>query len=285
MKPVKFWMVGGDRRQIVLSGFLRQDGHLVRTFALEEEDGASEVDLLDAAWADCVILPLPSEGKEGMLHAPLAQVAIPLEEVLAALPSGTAVLGGRLGEKTIRAGERRGLRMADYFLREELTVANAVPTAEGAIQLAMENLPVTLWGCRTAVLGYGRIGRITAHRLRGLGAVVTVAARKEEQLTWARVDGCEAHPLSHPERWLSGQRLIINTIPSVVLTPPLLRKVSGDCLIIDVASAPGGADLTAAEKLGVHVILAPGLPGKVAPETAAEIIRDTVYHILEEWGV
>ena len=28
--------------------------------------------------------------------------------------------------------------MLDYFAREELAVANAVPTAEGAVQLAME---------------------------------------------------------------------------------------------------------------------------------------------------
>lgn len=37
--------------------------------------------------------------------------------------------------------------------------------------------------------------------------------------------------------------------------------------------------------LGVRVIWALSLPGKVAPVSAAEIIKDTVFNILEERGV
>ena len=50
-----------------------------------------------------------------------------------------------------------------------------MPTAEGAIQLAMEELPITLHGARVLVIGYGRLGRVLADRLAGLKARVSVA--------------------------------------------------------------------------------------------------------------
>ena len=53
---------------------------------------------------------------------------------------------------------------------------------------------------------------------------------------------------------------------------------------MDLASKPGGVDMEAASRLGVRVIWALSLPGKVAPVTAGKIIRDTIYHILNELG-
>jgi len=43
-----------------------------------------------------------------------------------------------------------------------------------------------------------------------------------------------------------------------------------------------GVDCEAAKALGLSVIHALSLPGKVAPETAGEIICDTVCNIFEE---
>lgn len=48
-------------------------------------------------------------------------------------------------------------------------VANAVPTGEGAVQVAMEELPFTLHSARVLILGFGRVGKLTAHRMGALG--------------------------------------------------------------------------------------------------------------------
>lgn len=176
----------------------------------------------------------------------------------------------------------RGLRWRDYFAREELAVANAIPTAEGALQIAMERSAVTLHGCRALVIGYGRIGRILADRLRGVEAFVTVAARRCDQLAWAEADGCTPQRLQDLQGWLCGYDVIFNTVPATILTRPLLADVKRECVIIDVASEPGGVDREAARELGVEVVWARGLPGKVAPVTAARAIRQSVYHILQE---
>ena len=142
-----------------------------------------------------------------------------------------------------------------------------MPTAEGAIQLAMEELPITLHGARVLVIGYGRLGRVLADRLAGLKARVSVAARRYADLAWAENCGYGVEHTGQLEGWLCGYDL------------------KPGCLVIDLASKPGGVDFDAAARLGVKAFWALSLPGKVAPVTAGKSIKTTIYNILTELGV
>lgn len=275
------WVAGGDRRQVELARLLALDGHTVHTFALGDRP---EPDTKNIEKARCVIFPLPVSTSPGLLNAPAAHGALPLEEIFRCLSPGQILLGGRVDETARTLAHSRGLTIHDYLLREELAVANAVPTAEGAIQLAMEHLPITVHGARVLVLGFGRVGKVTAQRFAALGARVCVAARNPEQLAWAGAMGPECTPLSELGSRLPHCDLIINTIPSPVLGAKELELVPPDCLLLELASAPGGVDASAAAKLGKTLIQAPGLPGKVAPVTAARAIKTTIYHMLRELG-
>ena len=280
------WVVGGDMRQAKLAELLAEDGHTVHTWALEGAEEAVEPAerLEEARLADCVILPLPAAGEGGRLNAPLSALHPSLEEVLDALRPGQVVCAGKVGPGLRALAEERGLRLFDYFLREELAVANAVPTAEGAVQLAMEELPVTLHGARVLVLGFGRLGKLTAHRMHALGARVSVAARKWADLAWAEAYGYVPEHIEHLDGYLCPYDLVVNTVPVRVLDEARLADLKPGCLVVDLASKPGGVDLEAAGRLGVRVIWPLSLPGKVAPVTAGKIIRDTIYHILNELG-
>ena len=161
-------------------------------------------------------------------------------------------------------------------------IANALPTAEGAVQLAMEHLPITIHGSKVLVIGFGRVGRLTAQRFQALGARVSVAARKYDQLAWAQAMGFGAEHLAQLQGWLCGYDLIVNTVPAQVLGREELEDLKPDCLILDLASKPGGVDLAAAAEMGVKVIWALSLPGKVAPVTAGAAIRSTIYNMLRE---
>ena len=284
-RELYFWVLGGDLRQVKLAQLLQLDGHTVQTCAMEqrpEAGGLTGSDTLRGMErADCVILPLPA-AEGGVLHAPLSGRKLPLDAVLAAMEPGQILCGGRMDVNFLRRAEEKGVRAFDYFAREELAVRNAVPTAEGAIQIAMEELGTTLFGARVLVIGYGRIGRLLAHRLKGLGARVTVSARKYEDLAWIEAFGCCAERTGELEGWLCSYDLIINTVPAQVLGEAALEDVASDCLIIDLASRPGGVDFESAAALGLKVIWALSLPGKVAPLSSGQIIRDTVYHILQE---
>lgn len=45
----------------------------------------------------------------------------------------------------------------DILKQEDLTVLNAIPTAEGAIQIAMEKSLKTIHGSNCLIMGFGRI--------------------------------------------------------------------------------------------------------------------------------
>ena len=125
------WLIGGDRRQVRLAGLLAEDGHSVHTLGLGPATGGvrEERELAGAALADCVVLPLPAAAPGGRLNAPLAEEPLPMEEVFAALRPGQIICAGRVDDATQAMARDRGLVLHDYFAREELAVANAVPTA------------------------------------------------------------------------------------------------------------------------------------------------------------
>jgi len=284
-----FWVVGGDMRQAHLAQLLAQDGHAVHTYALDRaaltpSDVQPRLTCDGIILADCVILPLPVCSAPGMLSTPLSGQEHALAPILDLLSPKQAICGGRFDADTRKAMSARGLSAHDYFAREELTVANAVPTAEGAIQLAMEELPITIHGARVLVIGYGRVGKLTAQRFAVLGAKVTVTARSYEQLAWAQAVGLGAEHITHLPDLLCGYDLVINTVPARVLERDCLAALKADALIIDLASKPGGVDMDAATHLSRRVIWALSLPGKVAPVTAGACIRDTIYNILHQAG-
>ena len=275
-----FALLGGDNRQLQVAKCLERDGHTVRLWGF----GGGEMPLEETVQAQCVVLPLPVTRDGENLFLPLEQKTLALKNLWPLLTNGQVVCAGNVGEQVRRDAEAFGLHIEDYFDREEVQIANAVPTAEGAIAEAMEHTGRTLHQSCCLVIGYGRTGKVLAHRLQAMGAQVTVSARKHSDLAWIRAFGMHAMETGCLAEVLSKMDIVFNTVPALVLTNDLLRQLPGESLVIDLASDPGGVDWKAAESLGRQVIWARGLPGKVAPETAGAIIRDAIYHILEERG-
>ena len=285
-QKLNFWLVGGDLRLSALAHSLHEDGHLVHTYALEQgaEPSLDSSTLSGIEEAHCVILPLPALSGED-INTPLSDKSLSYEELLNALRPGQLLCGGMLSSVRLSQAEEKGLTPVDYFAREELAVENAVPSSEGAIQLAMEELPITLHGARVLVLGAGRLGKVLCQQLKGLGAHVTLGARKYSDLAWGKVWGCDTARSDELGSWLCPYDLVVNTVPALLLDREALKELKPGCLIIDVATKPGGTDFEAARELGIKALPAPGLPGKVAPVTAGEIIKHTLYNILSESGV
>ncbi len=270
-----FGVLGGDTRQEKLAAWLAEQGQRTVTWGLGG-DGPLE----EALAQDCLVLPLPVSRDGERLHTPLGREILALEDLWSRLRPGQRIFGGQVTAEMVRAVQAQGAVIEDYFRREELQVRNAVSTAEGAIQRAMERTDRTLHRMPCLVMGYGRIGKVLSHRLAGLGAIVTVSARKSADLAWIEAMGHRA--VKTGEAPLEDFRLIFNTIPAPVLGEPQLRRLREDCLLIDLASAPGGVDRQAAEALGISAVQALALPGQAAPRTAAEAIGQTIFTILEE---
>ncbi len=276
-------VLGGDLRQVWLARLLLEDGFDVVTWGLEQGGAPNAVPLSQALEARLLILPLPV-CRGGQLTLPLTDTRLEAEQLWPRLRYDQLLLGGLTGELSPRLMADFGLTLADYYDREETQIANALPTAEGAIQLAMERTDRTIHASECLVTGCGRIGRLLAQRLQALGAHVTVSARRYSDLAWAAVWGYGRLHTGELSGNLEKFDLIFNTVPALLFDAALLRQVREDCLLLDLASAPGGVDQEAAKDLGRRVQSALGLPGRVAPRTAAAAIRDSIYHILEERG-
>ncbi len=287
LHDLNIWILGGDKRQVILGQLLSEDGHTVHFYGVEQyphipNDCKLESTLDGIGKADCVFLPLPVSKDSETLFAPLSSLSISLVSLFQQLSPSQLLFGARATAPVIQYLTQYQLNLLDYSTREEFSIANAIPTAEGAIQLMMEQLPITIHHSNILILGFGRIGRILADRLSALGAKVTVAARRYDSLTWATVWGYDTEMSTHLSRWLCRYDCVVNTIPAPILTHQELEGMKEGCLVVDLASLPGGVDHSAASKLGIHTIHALSLPGKVAPTTAGKIVRDTVYHMLEE---
>ncbi len=280
MKKTIF-VVGGDLRQVTVAEDFREEGYDVFTCGLTGDDES----LRGLENADVIILPIPVSYDNVYINAPLSKRRIVIKEVLDMLPEDCFVMGACISKEFEKMLTDRRLKYCDYFLREELIIKNAIPTAEGAIEIALSEMPITLFKSRALVLGYGRVGKVMASRLSAMGADVTVSARKYADFAWIEEN---RHKYIHTNDLISSAEkfdLIINTIPAVVLTEEVLEKVRSDSLIIDLASKPGGVDFNMAKKLGKNVIWALSLPGKSAPITSGKIIKETIMNILAETGV
>ncbi len=280
---VNIGVLGGDNRQIYLAESLVRDGYEVCACGFERAEfsaGVQKTSLEELADAcGIIILPLPVTIDGVTLKAEYAEGRILLDDAFAEKMRGKRVFGGMMDRLYSTSEVWQEIDASDYYTRGEFTVKNAVPTAEGAIEIAMKEYVGTVSGSRCLVAGFGHVGKVLARMLLGIGAQVTVAARKPEDLAWIETIGCSAVQTAQIG---GGYDLVFNTIPAMIFSRHLLSSLRGCSLLVDLASAPGGVDFEAAEKIGIHAILCPSLPGRVAPKTSGEIIRDTVYCMMEE---
>ncbi len=261
---MKIHLMGGDERQLYLADYISDRGFPV---SLSYLGGTASPD-----WeADVLILPLPVSRDGETLNAPLSQETIPLKTIFEQF-KGSFLFGGKFPKSAPSSA-------IDYLAPEEVTLANASLTAEGAVALAIQSTPFSLQKEPVLILGAGRIGQLLALRLIALGAKVTVAARRAESLALCEALGAEGRFYEDvPYRRF---RLVLNTVPAEVLPEGRLCLLPEGALLMELASAPGGFDPHLAEQLGLQVLPAPGLPGKLMPESAARCIGKFIIKEME----
>lgn len=179
-----------------------------------------------------------------------------LPELLLQLPKDVTIVGGNLNVP--------GYRVVDLLQDPFYLAENADITAHGAVKLALGLLPVTLKGLPCLVIGWGRIGKCLARLLRQMGAVVTVAARKEADRAMLSALGYDAIDVTAIS---SHYRIIYNTAPA----PIHVEEQPEDCLKIELASVPGLA--------GDNIIDGRALPNRCAPESSGQLIARRILQL------
>ena len=285
-----FAVIGGDLRIIKLVKMLAEEGNKVYTFGLEKAEELKNLEniifsekLSKAIPQDVevVIGPIPFSSNGVNINAPFSNNEISVRELIHYLNAKILIAGSIMPDVYNMANDEY-VEIIDIMKREELAVLNTVATAEGAIEIAIANTNKIIHGSKVLILGFGRIGKVLARKMSGLSAKVTCAARKEEDLAWIRAYGHNETNINVLGENLAEFDIIVNTVPHLILNKERLQYVKDECLLIDLASNPGGIDKKEAKERNLKLIWALALPGKVAPITTAEFIKDTIYNILKE---
>ncbi len=282
-------VVGGDLRIVKLIEMLVKDGYTVYTYGLEMSEDLQKIEKIEMCPtvtetvknSKVVVGPIPLSSDRKNLSMPFSNIKLNVDEFISCI-AGKTLIAGNIVEETKRKLEQANIQYIDLLKREEFTVLNTIATAEGTIQIAMEETQKTLHGSKVLIMGFGRIGKVLAKMLDGIGAKVYCEARKNEDIAWIKAYGYEPIHLNNLNEHLGEFEIIISTIPFQILDKDRLELVNKDAVVIDLASNPGGVDRKAAKEKDLKLIWALSLPGKVAPLTSAIYIKETLYHVLKE---
>ncbi len=282
LSGIKIAIIGGDDRELILTAELVKMGATVTVAGFPQEmvgHGAFVVNTVMEACKDAevVIMPLPGTNEQRMVRAIYADNILELtQEAVSSLADNALVIIGSARQFLKDWAAMYNFTLLEIGEMDELAILNSIPSAEGALQIAMEETRITIHRSQTCILGFGRVGITLARLLKAMGSEVTIVARNRGQLARAYEMGCRKAEYSDLNQIMNYVDIVFNTVPSMVLSREVLKHARQETVVIDLASQPGGTDFEAANNFGIKAILAPGLPGKVAPISSGKILAEVI---------
>mgnify|MGYP001407035366 CR=1 FL=1 len=280
---------GGDARQLEIIRKLLIYNAKLSLIGFDRLDdsytGASKKTVAEMDWSDvdAIILPVHGSQLDGTIDSIFSDKEEKLlVEHLQKTPEHCLVFTGISNRYLDECTERAKRKLIKLMDRDDIAIYNSIPTAEGAIMMAIQHMDITIHRSKVVVIGLGRVGMTVARAFDALGAKVSVVARRADHLARITEMGLDAYSFAEMNVPLRDVDLLINTVPAPVVTKDVLANMPLHALIIDLASKPGGVDFEYAEKRGIKALLAPSLPGIVAPKTAGQILADTLATLIKE---
>lgn len=276
---MKFLIVRGDQRTIKLTEMLKNDGHEVETYEIKYSNKQNQEKI---KWqrADAIIGPIPFTKDGETLNSPFAEEKIYIDKFLPLLAHQT-LIAGPISKEMKEKFEKYNINAIDIMDSEELVIYNTIATVEGTIELAIANTEKNLHESKILILGFGKVAKTLALKLKGLSQHVVCAARKLKDLAWIDTLGFAREDINELGQDLNKYDIIINTVPQIILTEEKIKCIKDETLIIDLASKPGGIDQETIRKTNIKYIWALALPGKVAPISSAQYIKQAIYNIMD----
>lgn len=283
-----YGIIGGDNRNIKLSILLAKEKNIVYTYGLEKAEEIKDNQKINICTdlkeilekADNIIsaIPFSKDGKN--INMPYSEEKIAIQDCIK-LMKNKVLIAGQISEETKDIAQKNNCKIIDIMKKEEIVILNTIATAEGTIQILMENTDTILQGLKVLILGFGRVSKTLAQKLQQLQMEVTCAARKETDIAWIETYGYNFININHINEKFSEYDVIINTVPAQIITEKEMEYISKKTILIDLASYPGGVDFEKAKEKNLKVIWALGIPGKVAPETSAIFIKREIEKLIK----
>lgn len=279
-------IIGGDLRTVKLIKLLAQDKNKIKVWGFEnceelldfekKNDNLKIHNNLDEALKNQIIIgPTPFTKDRKYICTQYTNQKLEIQ-TLANKIRDKLLIGGSVPAEILEQ-----IETIDILKDERLVILNAISTVEGTIEIAIKETQKNLYNSNILIIGYGRIGKILVDRLTAFKANVYCSARGKD-ITWIEAYGSKSIKYEELNKKIDMFDIIINTVPVLILNKERLELLNKNTLLIDVASAPGGIDFEVARQLNIKTIWALGIPGKIAPISSAEYIKETIYNIIKE---
>lgn len=282
-------IIGGDARQLeIIRKLTEQHADIYLAGFDQLDDGFTgtvkcKIDEIPFPKIDSIILPVSATTGEGVVSTVFSNEEVVLKQsYLEQTPEHCVIYSGISNTYLEGIASEAGRKLVKLFERDDIAIFNSIPTVEGTIMMAIQHTDYTIHGSNVAVLGMGRTGMTIARTFAALGAKVKVGARSSAHLARISEMGLSPFQIEEITDHVNDIDICINTVPSLILNQRVLSRMTPRTLILDLASRPGGTDFKYAEKQGIKALLAPGLPGIVAPKTAGQIIANVLSKLLAD---
>lgn len=276
-----FAFIGGDIRQIYMVKRLLSCHFSVITYGLTHpliegmaSQGSTLADTIKSSPVIISSIPFPKDG--GSIPSLTSSSDMTGANFLNCISKGQTVFAGMLSDAVKNELSCKGVAFYDFMTNDGVAIRNSIATAEGAIMKAIEAGSGNLHKSRVLVTGFGRCGKVLAEKLSRLDCKVTVAARKEADRCLAEALGLSSVSFTELPSAASQFDYIFNSVPVLLFDRDLLKQISPETVLIDIASLPGGFDSVAAKDFSLNFHHFLGIPGKVAPKASGDILVDFI---------
>lgn len=288
---LKGWTVavlGGDLRMLEHMRLARLAGAKVQHYGsipgADEAAGSPQAASLAEAvkGARIISCPIPGLGADDELYVKFTTEKLRLTaDVLKGAAPGAMLMTCYSTPRVDGWAKEASVRIIPYADDDALSILHAVPTAEGAIRVAIENTDDTLLGMDVLCVGLGRVGVSVAQAFEGMKSRVSLAARNPAQLARAWAMNTTPIELRDLKNHIGNFGLIVSSTSGRVLDRDLIARTRPDVVIIDLCSPPGSVDFEAAKALGRKVIWARAQAGR-APKRAGHDEWQVLMRIVRE---
>lgn len=275
-------VIGGDIRQIYMIKRLLSCHFSIITYGLSHplieglvKHGATMADTIQASSVIVSAIPFSKDGYA--ISALTSSSDMTVSCFLDSITTGQTIFAGMFSKEIQTAFIEKKVQFFDFMTNDSVAILNGIATAEGSIMKAIEVSSGNLHNSKVLITGFGRCGKVLAQKLSGLSCQVTIATRTASDRALAKALGFYAISFDELSSYISEFEYIFNTVPTLIIDKNLLKKVSTEATLIDLASLPGGFDFSSARELSLNIHHFLGIPGKVAPKASGDILVDFIF--------
>lgn len=285
---MKILFFGGDKRQLEIIKYLLDYNHEIDLLGYENIEinkcNKVQIENIEINKYDVLIFPVSGVNNDFSVVTDFSKEKIYINpNIFKNVKNNACIISGIKTKNLNKICELANKETIALMEKENIKEKNSVPTVEGILADIINNTESTINSSRIFVLGYGHIGKLLSKMLKNLGAIVTIGVLTNDEAKEIILKNM--YPICTKDKkamsvTLANSEIIINTVPSLIIDKEYLNLISKDTYLLDISSYPYGIDFEAAKNLNLRYKLYTGIPAKVAPKTAGDILAREIDSIL-----